>query len=303
MVARWLQLGLALEVAALFIASVLLARSLAWSPSVAALAAFAAVLGANSISFFILYPIALYFRRRTAGIPPLGPLGVLRGIIREWLAFLAVFAVFQPFERWWMGEDGVGRTDGRRTPLLLVHGYVCNRGQWWWLRRHLRARGFAVATVNLEPPFNGIDGFAEQLRSRIDALLAETGANHVTLIAHSMGGLVARAYLKRYGSARVGRLITLGSPHRGTIIARLGLGRDAREMQPGSAWLRQLGENETFAIPVLSLWGGLDAIVVPQNASRLSGARDRMFADLGHLALLLSPVVLQGLLAELAPPQ
>jgi len=303
MVARWLRLGLALEVAALLIASILLVRLFGWSPSAAALAAFAAFLAANSVSFFILYPIALYFRWRIAGTPRLGLLRVLRGIIREWLAFLAVFGVFQPFERWWMGDDDVGRTDGQRPLLLLVHGYVCNRGQWWWLCRHLRARGFAVATVNLEPPFGGIDAFAEQLRSCIEALLAETGADRVTLIAHSMGGLIARAYLKRYGSARVSRLITLGSPHRGTMIAHLGLGRDAREMQLGSAWMRRLSENETFAIPVLSLWGGLDAIVVPQDASRLPGARDRVLTDLGHLALLLSPAVLQSLLAELERAQ
>jgi len=303
MVARWLRLGLALEAAALLIASVLLARALAWSAGAAVLFVFVGFFAINSVSFFVLYPIALYFRRRVAGIPRLGPLRVLRGIVREWLAFLAVFGVFQPFERWWMGEDGVGRVDSRPPPLLLVPGYVCNRGQWWWLRRCLRARGFAVATVNLEPPFGGIDDFAEQLRSHIEALLTETGAERVTLIAHSMGGLVARAYLKRHGNERVSRLITLGSPHRGTIIAHLGLGRDAQQMQPGSDWLRQLGEHETFAVPVLCLWAGLDAIVVPQDASRLPDVPDRVFAELGHLALLLSHAVLQSLLAELEQPQ
>ena len=57
--------------------------------------------------------------------------------------------VFQPFDRWWMGSDTLGRVDGRRSPVLLVSGYACNRGQWWWLRRRLRARGFAVGSINL----------------------------------------------------------------------------------------------------------------------------------------------------------
>jgi triacylglycerol lipase len=186
---------------------------------------------------------------------------------------------------------------------LLVPGYACNRGQWWWLRRRLRTRGFAVATINLEPPLADIDSFAEHLHNRIEALLTETGADRVTLVAHSMGGLVSRAYLRRHGCARVSMLITLGSPHHGTVIARLGAGRDARQMEPGSNWLLQLADEETLALPVLSLWGCIDEIVVPQDSSRLAGARETVFAALGHLALLFSPAVLKALLTELDRPQ
>ena len=80
-----------------------------------------------------------------------------------------------------------------RIPILLVHGYLCNRGLWWWLRRRLRARRHVVATINLEPPLAGVDRLAAQLGERIEALLAETGAEKVLLVTHSMGGLgVAR---------------------------------------------------------------------------------------------------------------
>lgn len=62
------------------------------------------------------------------------------------------------------------------------------------------------------------------------------------LVGHSMGGLVARAYLRRYGELRVARLITLGTPHRGSLLAHLGIGRNARQMEPGSVWLRELAK-------------------------------------------------------------
>ena len=108
--------------------------------------------------------------------------------------------------------DGRRRSCGRSPPgalpVLLVHGYLCNRGLWWWLRRGLRARHFEVATINLEPPFASIDHFVGQLRARIEALVAETGAPKVVLVTHSMGGLVARAYLQHHGAARVGKLVT-----------------------------------------------------------------------------------------------
>ncbi len=50
-------------------------------------------------------------------------------------------------------------------------------------------------------------------RRRIGDIEAATGASQVVLVGHSMGGLVARAYLRRYGGAKVRRLITIGTPH------------------------------------------------------------------------------------------
>ncbi|MGD0642194.1 MAG: alpha/beta fold hydrolase, partial [Roseiarcus sp.] len=147
-----------------------------------------------------------------------------RCALGEMLALFAIFVVIQPFERWWMGAEAVGPLAPGRVPVLLVHGYLCNRGLWWWLRRRLRARRFAVATVDLEPPLAGLDRLAARLGERIDALLAETGAEKVVLVTHSMGGLASRAYLRQRGAARVAGLVTLAAPHYGTEIARLGLG-------------------------------------------------------------------------------
>lgn len=302
-VARWLRLCLGVEAAALLIAAVWLVRAMGQSPGAATALTVAAFFAVNSAPLVVAYSIALYFRRHVTAVPRIGPLHVSRGVIGEWLAFLAVFLVFQPFERWWMGSDAVGRVDGRRPPVLLVSGYACNRGLWWWLRRYLRARGFAVSTINLEPPLADLDGLAEQLHNRIEALLMEAGVDRVALVAHSMGGLVSRAYLRRHGGRHVSGLITLGSPHHGTIIARFGPGRDARQMETDSDWIRQLNDRETVAIPVLSLWGGIDEFVVPQDSSRLAGARDKTFAALGHLSLLFSPAVLQSLRLELEQPR
>ena len=69
------------------------------------------------------------------------------------------------------------------------------------------------------------------------------------IVAHSMGGLVARAYLRRHGGAQVARVITLGTPHHGTALANLAPGSNARQMsRPGgqpNAWLAQLAASET----------------------------------------------------------
>ena len=302
MVARRLRLCLSIEVAILLFASALLVWVMDWSPSAAAALAVVAFFAVNSAPIIITYPIALHYRRRVTAVPRSGLLRVCRGMINEWLAFLTVFVLIQPFERWWMGSDVVGRVHDRRPAVLLVHGYACNRGQWWWLRRRLRARGLAVTTINLEPPLADIDCFAGQLHARIEAVLAETGVDRVALVAHSMGGLTSRAYLRRHGCGRVTTLITLASPHQGTLFAHLIPGRNARQMQPDNDWIRQLGDQESFAVPVVSIWGAIDEFMVPQDSSRLAGARDTAFATLGHLSILFSDAVLQRLQAELERP-
>lgn len=63
---------------------------------------------------------------------------------------------------------------------------------------------------------------AEELKTKIDAVKAQTGASKVDLVAHSMGGLVARQYIEspNYGHD-VDQLIFLGTPHLGAPLAYL----------------------------------------------------------------------------------
>ena len=222
-----------------------------------------------------------------------------RCALTETLALFAAFVVVQPFERWWMGSEAVGKLAPGRIPVLLVHGYLCNRGLWWWLRRRLRARRYAVATINLEPALADLDRLAERLGERVDALLAETGAEKVMLVTHSMGGLAARAYLRRHGATRVAGLVTLAAPHHGTEIARLGLGRNARQMRPNSEWLRSLNAQPPPSIPIASIWSRDDEIIDPPDTSRLPDARETILGGIGHMAMAFSPTVLACVDAEL----
>ena len=67
-----------------------------------------------------------------------------------------------------------------------------------------------------------IETNAAKLKQDIDAVKAETGAKKVILIAHSMGGLVSRAYIEGGEYAGdVDTLMTFGSPHLGVPISVL----------------------------------------------------------------------------------
>ena len=209
----------------------------------------------------------------------------------EYAAFIANYVVLAPFERWWMGGDRL-RPATARPPLLLIHGYGCSRAVWWWQRRRLEAAGWSVVTINLEPLYTSIDNYVEPLARRIDEVLAQSAAPQLVLVGHSMGGLVARAYLRRYGAARVKLLVTLGTPHGGSELARFGIGENARQMRPGSAWLASLGAPP---VATLTIYSAHDNYVLPPANLELPGARRCVLDRLGHLAMLFSPRVAQAL--------
>lgn len=206
----------------------------------------------------------------------------------EFVAFLLTFVLVIPFERLWMPADRLPRGAGQ--PILLVHGYGCSRGAWWLLRRRLERAGHVVATVSLFPPYTSMGKLVPQLAARIEAVCTATGSPSVVLVAHSMGGLICRSYLARHGGERVSRLLTLATPHQGTELARIGIGRNAREMTPGSLWLTDMAA-EKLPVPAVSLRNAYDNYCMPQDNQRLPGMRDVELPPSGHLALLYSAPV------------
>jgi len=120
------------------------------------------------------------------------------------------------------------------------------------------------------------------------------------MVAHSMGGLVARAYLRRYGGAKVRRLITVGTPHQGSMLAYLFPGVSLSQLRPRNEWLSELGASATDAHPpIVSLWSWHDSMVAPQTSSVLERAENIALMGIGHNALLRDPEVFKRVAAEI----
>ena len=189
-----------------------------------------------------------------------------------------------------------------RLPVILVHGVLVNDGVWLSLRRFLLRHGVApVYTLNYGPPLEGIEWFARQLHARIDKIRTATGAERVVLVAQSMGGLVARAYLRRFGSARVAQLITIGTPHHGSMLAYSFPGTCLAQMHPGSAWLVELNRDEDAPapVPITSIWSRHDSMVLPQASSVLACADNIALIGVAHNALVSDDRVLQLVVEEI----
>lgn len=253
-----------------------------WFNASSAMAALGAVGGVLGVRAGIVALTWVFAYRYASPAPKLSRWQTLRMLLGEYLAFILTFIIVIPFERLWMPADRLGPA---KLPILLVHGYGCSRGVWWKIRRDLEAAGQTVASVSLVPPYTSIGKLVPQLAKRIDQVCAATGAQQVILVGHSMGGLACRSYLARHGIAQVEKLITIATPHQGSELSRLGFGQSAREMEPGSMWLRDLA-TEPIKIPMISIRTPHDNYVMPQDNQRLPAAEDVELAGVGHLALL-----------------
>jgi triacylglycerol esterase/lipase EstA (alpha/beta hydrolase family) len=244
------------------------------------------------------FVLAACFAGATPPAWRLGPAARLRLLAEEFAASMLVTSWFVP------RASAATRIhpDSRHPPVLLLHGYGCNSGYWVHLLPLLDAARISHATVDLEPVAGDIDGYVPLVDRAVRELCAASGAGRVAIVAHSMGGLVARAYLRAHGTAGVARVITLGTPHHGTALARFGLGANAVQMRRASAWLRALARSEDAATRALltSIYTHHDNIVSPRDSGRLEGARNLEFGGIGHVALGRNPRVLAAVMQELA---
>lgn len=189
----------------------------------------------------------------------------------------------------------------RALPILCVHGYFCTRAVWLPFVRAAVARGYRCQAVTLEPPFCSISAYAGQIQAALDALALRTGATEVVIVAHSMGALAVRAYLRETHDPRVLRLVTLGAPHHGTTLAKFSRAKNTREMRRDSLWLRELNAAETpeSLARITSIYSTHDNIVTPYLTAHLPGADNRLIRGVGHVSLLYSSAVWEQIFAAI----
>jgi len=211
-----------------------------------------------------------------------------------------VFCWRQPFRAQAIADRLSPQTPGRRG-VVFVHGFFCNRGFWTpWLQR-LQGSGHAFIALSLEPLFGSIDDYVPQIDDAVQRITQATGLPPL-LVCHSMGGLAARAWLKRMqAEARVHHVVTMGSPHRGTWLARFGLGHNGRQMRLQSDWQAQLDQGmPTDRHALFTCWySNCDNIVFPASTATLAGADNRLLRGVAHVQMAFLPQVMAATLAQL----
>lgn len=200
--------------------------------------------------------------------------------------------------------------DGTR-PIIFVHGLAGVRGNFvpmrTWFRLVGRSRTYSIGLRG-----DNLEAMADELRAYAAQVVAanELKSNEkIDLVAHSMGGIVARLALEDpILSQRVATLVTLSSPHGGTQAARFAGADICRELRPGSPVLRRLQGQLPWRGParLVCLWSKTDPLMQPAETATVNGARNVEVDGFCHLDWLLKPrawrVVWQELEAD-APPE
>ena len=93
-----------------------------------------------------------------------------------------------------------------------------------------------------------IENYAIRLSDLIDIVKERTGKPKVNIVAHSMGGLVARRYIQIFGEDDIDRLVLIAVPNKGIAGAisdycsYIGENRECQDMQENSLFINKLNE-------------------------------------------------------------
>ena len=242
---------------------------------------------------------------RSDPVPRASALQLWRAGWAEWGAMLCVFGWRQPFRSRavpdWLPTTATPGQHSKVRGVVLVHGFMCNRGVWRPWLAPLRARGHAFVAVNLEPVLGPIDDYVPLIEDAVQRITQATGQAPV-LICHSMGGVAVRAWLRAHqADARVHRVITLGTPHGGTELARYSQAANGQQMRRASDWLRALQRSEppTRAALFTCWYSNCDNMVFPASTGLLAGAEPRFIAGVAHVQMASHAPLIEACLESL----
>lgn len=157
--------------------------------------------------------------------------------------------------------------------VMLLHGYFVGAPSMHGLANHLEEKGFNTSCENYAF-WKNLEKVELEVGENLDRICQKVG-DKVKLIGHSEGGLVAYALGKRFPE-KVDKVISLGAPFQGTIVAYLNyFVPGAKDMALGSFYLQELQEKDfPEEVSFFSLYSLYDQVVIPADSSILPTRRN-----------------------------
>lgn len=203
-------------------------------------------------------------------------------------------------------EKSVPTTSPPVRRVVLVHGFLDTGSIFKKLKTRLEKRGCECYAPQMTPSDGrgGLEKLAVRLKQDIDTKFGPNAP--VSIVAFSMGGLVARQYLQNLGgAARCEKLITISAPHHGSMVASLYPSKGSQEMRPGSPFLASLEQSQQKLgkMAIISYRTPMDLMIVPSSSSIWGRAENIHFPVLLHPLMPTSKRVMADIENRLGKPE
>jgi pimeloyl-ACP methyl ester carboxylesterase len=143
------------------------------------------------------------------------------------------------------------RDDPKKTPVLFVHGMSGTPLSFDYLAQHLDRKRFEP-WLYYYPTGVHLEAAADHLAQTVAKLQRHYPHQRLVVVAHSMGGLVSRAFVQRHsragGPLAIPLFVTISTPWDGHRGAEMGVKHSPavvrvwEDMAPGSGFLKRLFE-------------------------------------------------------------